>query len=702
MSKVETTGVETPDSYEEKPAGLYWHEQLDHADSITSGWEDRGKKVVERYRDERDAIGRLKSKFNILWSNVQVLSPSLYGRAAKPEVSRRYMDSDPVGRLASTMLERVLEYETQQFPDFDSAMNSCVEDRLLCGRGTPWVRFEPTFSQVPVPTDAIDGVQIESTAEPPMAEEIQSVHSPVDYVYWKDFQHSPARIWDEVWWVARWAYLDRDEGVERFGDVFKNVPLQDYHEDNSKKSKDRANSGSFVKKAKVAEIWNKRTGRVCWIAKDYPQALDEREDPLHLEGFFPCPKPLYATMTNGSLIPVPDYCEYEDQARELDNITGRITQLVKTIKAVGVFNGEFKELTRMLSEGIDNKLFPVMNWAGLAEKGGLKSAVELLDLSTQIQALGVLYKSRDTVIQTIYQISGISDVMRGDTKAEETLGAQQLKANFGSLRLRKSQTDVARFASDIFRLKAQIICQFYPGELIVKMSGISDTDDGKNPQLIQAALALLSNGAARDFHISVESDSLAQIDDAAEKAAANEAVTAIGSFIKEAFPMAQSAPATLPMVSEMLLFLTRRYRAGRGLESAIEQTMKKLAEQAAQAAANPQPSEAEKEAMIQQKSDQMRIAADVQASAAKAQQDAQVQGSKLQTEAQLEQMKMHMDQQSRAFEARLEKDAQIRERQFELLKAFIQARTSIEVAEIGKQTTLQSAQISAANAGASE
>jgi len=123
----------------------------------------------------------------------------------------------------------------------------------------------------------------------------------------------------------------------------------------------------------VAEIWNKRTGRVCWIAKDYPQALDEREDPLHLEGFFPCPKPLYATMTNGSLIPVPDYCEYEDQARELDNITGRITQLVKTIKAVGVFNGEFKELTRLLSEGVDNKLFPISSWAGTFASGAIRS-----------------------------------------------------------------------------------------------------------------------------------------------------------------------------------------------------------------------------------------------------------------------------------------------------------------------------------------
>ena len=105
---------------------------------------------MKRYRDERDAIEYPRMKFNILWSNIQVLFPSLYGRQAKPEVSRRYMDADPVGRLASTMLERVIEFETQQFPDYDSAMRGVVEDRLLPGRGTAWIRYAPTITTQPI------------------------------------------------------------------------------------------------------------------------------------------------------------------------------------------------------------------------------------------------------------------------------------------------------------------------------------------------------------------------------------------------------------------------------------------------------------------------------------------------------------------------------------------------------------------------
>jgi hypothetical protein len=43
------------------------------------------------------------------------------------------------------MLERVIEYETTQFNDFDSAMTNAVQDRLLPGRGTAWIRYEPTI-----------------------------------------------------------------------------------------------------------------------------------------------------------------------------------------------------------------------------------------------------------------------------------------------------------------------------------------------------------------------------------------------------------------------------------------------------------------------------------------------------------------------------------------------------------------------------
>ena len=687
-------------AYEGENPGPYWHDQIEAAQKVFDKWEKRGHKIIKRYRDERDAVEMPRVRYNILWSNIQVLFPALYGRQAKPEVSRRYMDQDPVGRLASTMLERVMEYETTQFGDFDQAMRGAVEDRLLPGRGTAWIRYEPVIvneqpevSEGAVEVEEPGEAQIYNTQEEP-TERIDAAHSPIDYVYWTDFLHSPARTWDEVWWVSRAVYMTKDEGMERFGDVFKNVGLDSSNTDMDAKNPMTARN-TYDKKAKVYEIWNKRTGKVCWIAKGYPQALDERDDPLELEEFFPCPRPLMATTTTGTMIPVPDYAEYEDQAQELDNLTQRIYLLTKACKAVGVFNAEFKELGRLFTEGVDNKLFPVTSWAAMSEKGGLKGAIDMMDTSTIIVTLRELYAAREQVKQAIYEIMGISDILRGASKAQETLGAQQLKANFGSLRMRSSQGDVARFASDIFKLKAQVICKFYPPELIVQMSGVMDTPDGQNPQLLQAAVQMLSNSTIRDFHIAVEADSLAQIDEQAEKQGAQEAIQAIGLFLREAIPMISQAPETLPMASEMLLFLVRRFRAGRGLESAVERAMKSLEEKAAMAKQQqPGPSPEMMQLQADQQAEQMKMQAQAQTEQMKLQAQAQIEQGKAQLEIQMHQAKVQADMQLAQMKADFEtakqnNELQIKAREmagkeeYERWKAELDAATKIMVARIG-------------------
>jgi hypothetical protein len=65
--------------------------------------------------------------------------------------------------------------------------------------------------------------------------------------------------------------------------------------------------------ATVYEIWWKPTKKVYFIAKSYDELCKEVDDPLKLDGFFPCPEPISATMTNDTLIPVPDYVESQDQ-----------------------------------------------------------------------------------------------------------------------------------------------------------------------------------------------------------------------------------------------------------------------------------------------------------------------------------------------------------------------------------------------------
>ena len=132
-----------------------------------------------------------------------------------------------------------------------------------------------------------------------------------------------------------------------------------------------------LKKAKVWEIWSKPERKVYWRAEQFPQNLDEKDDPLQLEGFFPCPKPVYATLTSDTLIPVPDYTEYQDQARELDELTQRISMLTKACKVVGCMTPVRQRLSACLRR-VDNTLIPVDTWAAFAEKGGTVGAVQFL------------------------------------------------------------------------------------------------------------------------------------------------------------------------------------------------------------------------------------------------------------------------------------------------------------------------------------
>ena len=88
-------------------------------------------------------------------------------------------------------------------------------------------------------------------------------------------------------------------------------------------------------------------------------------------------------------------------------------------------------------------------------------------IATTITALVAIRKQ---VIEDIYQIIGLSDIMRGATDANETLGAQQLKSQFGSSRIRDKQYELIRIARDLVRITAEIITEEFDAVTIIEMS----------------------------------------------------------------------------------------------------------------------------------------------------------------------------------------------------------------------------------------
>jgi hypothetical protein len=614
-------------------------------DNEFAKWTARTKKIIKRYRDDtRGQTGNESAKFNILWSNVQTLIPAVYAKLPKADITRRFGDNDQVGRVASQILERAIDFEIEHYPDFRSTMKYAVEDRFLGGRGTAWVRYEPHVRPQGIEDDGLqvtEDVEAGELAEVP--EEIEYERAPVDYVHWRDFGHSQARTWEEVSQVWRWVYMSKEALVERFGEeMARKIPLDQGPEplnayNESKRSYNRA---------KICELWDKETLKVYWFCKGMPQIIDERDDPLGLEGFFPCPKPLYATTTSDTLVPVADFILYQDQAMELDILSDRIDGLVKALRVRGVYDASQPALQRLLTEGDNNALIPVDKWMAFSEKGGLKGSIDLLPLDQIAQTLLNCYQARADIKGQIYEITGISDIIRGQSAASETATAQQIKGQYAGLRLRSMQEDVALFASELIRLKAQVMCAKFQPQTILSYAAAQQMAE-MDQQMIPQALQLMQDRPLRNFRVEIAADSLVQIDENQMKQDRLQFIQAFGGFLQQALPVGQASPQLVPVMMELMKFGTQAFKASRPIEGQIDVAM----EQIKQAAAQPKP-EVNPEAQ-QMQADQERMQMELQMKQQEAQMEAQLEQRKLEMQAQMDKYKADLDAQTKINVARI-------------------------------------------------
>jgi hypothetical protein len=643
-------------------ASTKWLAELKLAKREDEKFIERGDKIIRRYRDDRKNFTTYGRRFNILWSNIQTMMPALYGKTPRAEVSRRWKDSDPVGRTASVIIERCLQYEIDK-GDFDASMRLAILDRLLPGRGTVWVRFEE--KELAQPVDALPGEEGGEAQVMPNAP-YKYECTPVDYVFWKDVRYSPARCWDEVTWIARRVYMSQEDGIKRFGEDFKQVPLTHEPVGLDEMEKMGVEGLDDMKKAVVWEIWSKTTKQVFWVSEGYSKTLDIKDDPLGLDNFWPCPKPLFSTQTTETLVPIADYSLYQDQAEEIDMLTNRIAMLVEAVKVVGVYDASQQGVQRMLSEGVNNQLIPVDTWAAFAEKGGLKGVVDFMPLDSVLQALRECYAAREQAKQVVYEITGLSDIIRGASMASETATAQQIKSQYASLRLKRLQTEVAQFASEVLRIKAQIMCDFYAPQTLVEMSGIMGTMDA---QYAEQAIMLLKSEPARGFRIEVASDSLVEMDEATEKQSRIEFLGAVGQFMDRALPVTQQVPELAPLMGEMLMFGVRAFKGGRMMESAFDEAMAKLNAPKPPEQPQPDPEQMKAEAMMQVEQGKM-----------------QLEQAKIQTQGQIEQFKAQqakeLEQMRQEYESAREQVRQEAETQRLQMKAQIEAETKLQIAEM--------------------
>ncbi len=470
-----------------------WLEQIDQAISDFKVMSDKCDKIIKTYRDERittDGGVDTNRRLNLFWSNIETMKPAIYSKCPQAIVERRYLDKDTVGRVASQILERALRYEIPT-SGYDHTLHLCRDDYLLVGRGIPWVRYNPEFGE-PISPDALAKVPLEGEqTENIEAKDDEKVDAEtrlvereslcVDYVYWKDWiPLGRPRVWSELMGCARRVYMIREDLIEKFGKkIGKAIPL--VHAPGNKEDgrlKDRTQDRP-TDQAEVFEIWDKQARKVWFVARSYDRICLEM-DGLGLEGFWPFPRPAMTNTTNGTLTPVPDFLECQDQYRQINDLTRRIDVLTDACRVAGLYDASNKDIARIFTEATEPTLIAVDNWAMFSDKGGLKGQIDFVPLDLIAKTLEILIKTRKEIIDDVYQVTGISDIMRGATDPNETMGAQKLKQQNGYGRLNERQEDYARMARDTIAIMGEIICEHFDAKTLLEVSSALQ-DDGLIP-----------------------------------------------------------------------------------------------------------------------------------------------------------------------------------------------------------------------------
>ena len=513
-----------------------WQQKIKNAEKKYADYYDLVKEIRAYYRNERR-----KNKQNIFWSSVETLKPFLYFKQPTPFIVRSRKTSGEIESLAATILERALIWNMKQY-DFDSVIKYARNDFLLSGMGILWEQYCPSFKNL--------GTEYIKTHE-----QVDSIYvSPLTFIA----DNEKVNVWEDINWIARKNFLSLAEVDENFEEKVTEYLKTRYGDE---------------ARICVYEIWDKPSKSIYYLSPEYPfDFLDVYEDTLHLSGFFPCPKPIMSTLTNDGIIPVPDYVEIKNLLEELDGVNNRMRLTMQALKVSGCYDNSFPELANILDK--DVTLISLSDFEKLKDAGGIKGIIDFAPIEQYIVALQALAERRQVLINSIYELTGVSDIMRGSSQAKETATAITQKTNFGTLRNQDRQNDMQRFLKDLLRIKAEIICEQFSPEFLISFLTLEEKSD--MDKAIKA-VKLLKSDKLRSMVIDLETDGCYNI--AQEEERTLSVLRNINEMISLAFGIVSKQPALLPLYRQMLESAVATMPKARQFDAAVETAFEKISKE---------------------------------------------------------------------------------------------------------------------------
>ena len=563
----------------------------DDLDRLGAKWVDRIKTAEKREEHWQKAAERAEAAFlvdvegenakhipdfNILHSNVETIVPAIYNSTPIPDIRPRHNRDDKTAKEASDIIEAVI-ITTIDDSRLDAEMEGVAQDSNMAGRGVIRVRFDADVEEIPAQTQIVPmmdeaGQLIEQEIEVSPARSI-TTNETIYYenVSWTDYREGPAKRWRDVPWVAYRHSISQDDKDRLESDDIAAAYAGETEPDADAKELE----------FDVWEIWCKESRKVYFVIEDSARVLSIMDDPLKLTGFFPQPAPVQPITGTGRRTPVCPYAVYQKLAEELDTITVRIDGLVNGLKVRGIVATGAEVIEELASAG-DNTLVTAGDLEGLMAMGGIEKAIAWWPIDKAVAVLRELYLAREQVKATIYEVTGISDIVRGASNSGETATAQQIKTQWGSMRIKKLQRLIERCVRDVFVISAEIVAQQFSVETLQKMSGIQASPEAL--QLLQKPLD--------HYRIDVESDSTVRADLTRSRGEMSEFLQGTASFFQTMQPVVQASPKVAGPVAALYSAFARQFALGREAEAALDQ-MVQLAQEASEA---PDPAQAMMEA----------------------------------------------------------------------------------------------------------
>lgn len=574
---------EKPD-WSDTPSGwaTRWRMELSAAHKVTEAARQLGLEAEDRYQSDKKRAAEStegQEEWNLWYAGVSTQHALLLAQVPQASVVRRYSDAaDDPARVAALMLGRLVNGEQEDQHPLEDALSQALLDYLLGGVAICRVRLDREMESVQQ-----EGVDAEGNPLPPIERPVPGTEAvPVEYLRWDGVRWTAgARTWVEVTWVAFPALLSREELIAQFGqELGGRIPLDVCEDKENPTPYDRA---------KVWEIWDRSTRHVYYFSEGFPQTLGgpenpesgRMEDPLGLPGFFPCPRPMMANLTTKRFVPCPDYKLVRSLLGQIDMVQSRLALLEEAVRVAGAYDKEFPDLERIVKDTGFNELIPVANYRALAERGGLTGVVEWFPLEQVVNSMTVLEGRLEKLKAQLYEVTGLSDILRGQGQGPGvTFGEQDLKARFASARLQRTRSEFARFASDLARLRVQVMVKHFSDTALLEQSNFSATPD------IRAAAAALQflRSPTLPFRVQVKPEALSAGDFAKQREERAEVITSMSGFIGAAAPLTQALPGSMPFLLELLRWSLAGVRGAAEVEGLFDAAI----EQAKQSAAQPQ------------------------------------------------------------------------------------------------------------------